>query len=561
MQQIKAQEKYDTITKRKFALLSLLLASFMALMDTTIVNIAIPNILTHFSVDLSEVSWVTTGYNLAFGILLISASKLADQFGRKRVFVIGLAAFTLTSLLCGISNSIQSLVTFRILQGVTASFIVPVTMPMAIDIVDKNKKGLIIGIWGAVSGFASALGPVLGGILSDLFSWQSIFFVNVPIGIITLALAIIYLRETYDNHASRKIDYLGSITLSISLFCLTFAFAKASELGWSSQPIILLLITFLITFLLFLFIEKRVSEPIFPLSFLKIRTFTFSSLTLFILGLSLTSGTLLVTLFLTNMMNFSSMKSGLIISSLAFSSMFTSIISGKFSDKLGSVKFTFVGMLGMCISTFLYTTVKYNSSFYYVILLLCLTGLSLGMVIGPAMGSSIRQISENKVGIASGTINMMRSVGQSLGIALLTTILTINTNNQVSVAKNESIEIVNSNKILKTEVKDEIISNLKTNAKVSPSSTSLVTDKIKSAEDVALQKNPESYHAEIKKQFNQQKNESLKISKEVSETFSNSINKAFSNTFILAGILSFFGIITSLFSDINPKRKYKVYKL
>ncbi|HDX9589469.1 TPA: MFS transporter [Bacillus pseudomycoides] len=549
------------MTKRKFALLSLLLASFMALMDTTIVNIAIPNILTHFSVDLSEVSWVTTGYNLAFGILLISASKLADQFGRKRVFVIGLAAFTLTSLLCGISNSIQSLVTFRILQGVTASFIVPVTMPMAIDIVDKNKKGLIIGIWGAVSGFASALGPVLGGILSDLFSWQSIFFVNVPIGIITLALAIIYLRETYDNHASRKIDYLGSITLSISLFCLTFAFAKASELGWSSQPIILLLITFLITFLLFLFIEKRVSEPIFPLSFLKIRTFTFSSLTLFILGLSLTSGTLLVTLFLTNMMNFSSMKSGLIISSLAFSSMFTSIISGKFSDKLGSVKFTFVGMLGMCISTFLYTTVKYNSSFYYVILLLCLTGLSLGMVIGPAMGSSIRQISENKVGIASGTINMMRSVGQSLGIALLTTILTINTNNQVSVAKNESIEIVNSNKILKTEVKDEIISNLKTNAKVSPSSTSLVTDKIKSAEDVALQKNPESYHAEIKKQFNQQKNESLKISKEVSETFSNSINKAFSNTFILAGILSFFGIITSLFSDINPKRKYKVYKL
>ncbi|MEH6890902.1 MFS transporter [Bacillus sp. JJ864] len=561
MQQIKEQEKYDTITKRRFALLSLLLASFMALMDTTIVNIAIPNILTHFSIDLSEVSWVTTGYNLAFGILLISASKLADQFGRKRVFVIGLAAFTLTSLLCGISNSIQSLVTFRILQGVTASFIVPVTMPMAIDIVDKNKKGLIIGIWGAVSGFASALGPVLGGILSDLFSWQSIFFVNIPIGIITLTLATIYLRETYDNHASRKIDYLGSITLTISLFCLTFAFAKASELGWSSQPIILLFVIFLVTFLLFLFIEKKAAEPIFPLSFLKIRTFTFSSLTLFILGLSLTSGTLLVTLFLTNMMNFSSMKSGLIISSLAFSSMFTSIISGKFSDKLGSVKFTFTGMLGMCISTFLYATVKYNSSLYYVILLLCLTGLSLGMVIGPAMGSSIRQISENKVGIASGTINMMRAVGQSLGIALLTTILTININNQVSVAKNESIEIVNSSKILKTEVKDEIISNLKKNAKVSPSSTSLVTDKIKSAEDVALQKSPESYHAEIKKQFNQQKNESLKISKEVSEAFSNSINKAFSNTFILAGILSFFGIITSLFSDINPKRKYKVYKL
>ncbi|EEL46790.1 permease MDR type [Bacillus cereus Rock3-42] len=158
-------------------------------------------------------------------------------------------------------------------------------------------------------------------------------------------------------------------------------------------------------------------------------------MTLFILGVSLTSGTLLITIFLTNVMNFSSMKSGLIISSLAFSSMFTSIISGKFSDKLGGVKFSFLGMLGMCISTFLYATLNQDSSLYYIILLLCLTGLSLGMVIGPAMGSSIRQISENKVGIASGTINMMRAVGQALGIALLTTVLTMNISNYISIDK------------------------------------------------------------------------------------------------------------------------------
>ncbi|MDF9610675.1 MFS transporter [Bacillus cereus] len=561
MHQTKLQEKYDTAPKRKLALVSLLLASFMALMDTTIVNIVIPDILKYFSVDLSKVSWVTTGYNLAFGILLITASKLADQFGRKKVFIGGLIAFTLTSLLCGISTSIQALIVFRILQGLTASFIVPVTMPIAIDIVDKNKKGLIIGIWGAVSGFAAALGPVLGGILSEKFGWQSIFFVNIPIGIITLALATFYLRETYDHNASKKIDYLGSITLTISLFCLTFSFAKASELGWSSQPIILLFIIFLATFLLFLFIEKKAAEPIFPLIFLKVRTFTFSSLTLFILGVSLTSGTLLITIFLTNVMNFSSMKSGLIISSLAFSSMFTSIISGKFSDKLGGVKFSFLGMLGMCISTFLYATLNQDSSLYYIILLLCLTGLSLGMVIGPAMGSSIRQISENKVGIASGTINMMRAVGQALGIALLTTVLTMNISNYISIAKNESIEIVNNSKILKTEVKSEIVSNLKSDAKITPSSNSIITDKIKVAETKALQNSPEIYHAEIKKQFKQQEQESLKIFKEVSKSFSSNIDKAFSDTFILAGILSFFGIITSLFSDVNPKRKYKIYNL
>lgn len=197
----------------------------------------------------------------------------------------GLALFILTSVIACLSTSIEMLVTIRVIQGLSAAFIVPVTMPIALAIVPQNKKGMIIGIWGAFSGLAATLGPVLGGLLTENFNWQAIFFINIPLGLISLFLAAFFITESYDETVSKKIDYMGILILSGALFCLTFGFAKVSDLGWSSPLIISLFVISVLLFCLFFFIESKIKNPMIPLSMLKIRTFSFSSFTLFMQAL------------------------------------------------------------------------------------------------------------------------------------------------------------------------------------------------------------------------------------------------------------------------------------
>ncbi|XYJ23770.1 hypothetical protein ACSE3M_04535 [Bacillus velezensis] len=196
-------------------------------------------------------------------------------------------------------------------------------------------------------------------------------------------LAAFFITESYDETVSKKIDYMGILILSGALFCLTFGFAKVSDLGWSSPLIISLFVISVLLFCLFFFIESKIKNPMIPLSMLKIRTFSFSSFTLFMQGLGLTSGTLIITLLLTNLMGKTELEAGLIVSTLALSSMFTSVLSGKLSDKLGGIWLSGLGMLGLTITTYLYGYIRYDSSVTTVIILLCLTYLALGLVIGP----------------------------------------------------------------------------------------------------------------------------------------------------------------------------------
>lgn len=541
--------------KKIIVLITLLLGTFIALMDTTIVNIAIPEILDYFSCSLSVVSWVTTGYNLSFAVLLITASRLADQFGRKKIFIFGIILFTITSLLAGMSQSIETLILFRAIQGASAACIVPVTMPIALDIVPKEKKGLIIGIWGAFSGLAAALGPLLGGGLTDKINWQSIFYINIPIGILTVMLAVIFMKETCDKTASKRIDFLGMITLSIALFCLTFAFAKAADKGWTSPYILNLFVISFIFIIGFLLIESKTSEPMVQLKLLKIRTFSFSSLTLFILGLGLTSGTLLITLLLTSLMEKSELEAGLIVSSLAFSSMITSIISGKFSDRYGGTWFSTVGMIGLMITTYLYGNVHFDSSVSEVIILLCATGLSLGLIMGPSMGSAIRQVPDEKVGIASGIINMMRSVGQALGIAILTTILSTNMTNNVEIAKKEAIQMVEKNTVFDDNAKKEIIHNIQTANGTSQPKNNELLKQIDKKEKEILANTPDAYKEKVKQSFQKQKEEAMIVKDKIAHLYKEYVNNSFSYTFKFASWLVALGVLFALFSDVNPRKQ------
>ncbi|OCB97258.1 putative MFS-type transporter [Bacillus amyloliquefaciens] len=539
--------------KKLIMLSALLLGTFISVMDTTIVNIALPKMLDYFSSNLSQVAWVATGYTLAFAVLLVGASKLADHFGRKKAFIFGLALFILTSGIACFSTSIEMLIAIRVIQGLSAAFIVPVTMPIALAIVPQNKKGMIIGIWGAFSGLAATLGPVLGGLLTENFNWQAIFFINIPLGLISIFLAALFITESYDETVSKKIDYFGILILSGALFCLTFGFAKVSDLGWKSSLIITLFVISVLLFCLFFYIESKIKNPMIPLSMLKIRTFSFSSFTLFMQGLGLTSGTLIITLLLTNLMGKTELEAGLIVSTLALSSMFTSVLSGKLSDKLGGIWLSGLGMIGLTITTYFYGYIRYDSSITKVIILLCLTGLALGLVIGPAMSSGIRLIPPEKVGIASGILNMMRTVGQALGIAILTSVLTMNINDHTVSAKKEAIKMVENNHVFDKDAKKEIITHLKhSDSKGFDRKESIA--KLNKKEDEILSITPDPYKEKVQKSFNIQKKEVIAIQKKITNIYNEKISDSFNNTFKVGSVILILGIIFAFFSDISPKR-------
>ena len=206
----------------------IILGFFMAL-DTTIVNITLPTMTEYFNTTMSHISWVVNAYNLTFTAIILTASRLADQFGRKKLFLTGVFLFTISSLLSGISHSLEILILLRAVQGLSAAFVVPVAMPLSAEIFPPEKRGTIMALWGAFAGLAAASGPTLGGILTHFFNWRYIFFINVPIGCICILLTMKFIKESYDQAASKSIDFGGIITVSTAMFCLKIGRASCRE--------------------------------------------------------------------------------------------------------------------------------------------------------------------------------------------------------------------------------------------------------------------------------------------------------------------------------------------
>lgn len=463
--------------KKALALLSILLGFFMALLDTTIVNITLPKMTDFFHTDVKTISWVLNGYNLAFAVLLITASRLADQFGRKKIYITGVITFTAASFLSGISSSISMLITFRVLQGLAAALVTPVTLPMSTQLVPPEKHGALMGFWGAFSGLAAASGPALGGILSQNFNWQAIFYINIPIGIVTVLLCIPLVKESKDPTASKRIDWLGIVTLSITMFCLTLALIQANDKGWTSSYILTLFAVSLVSFVLFFLIEFRSTEPMLPMWLFKNIPFTAASISLFMVGIALMCGVFLLAFYLTNVLGMSELKAGMLITALPLTSVVASAISGNLSHKWGNRWFTVLGMSLMGISIFLYGGLTPQTTLMNIIWRLMIGGVGLGFTMAPLMGAAISAVPEDKAGIASGIINMTRTIGTVLGVAILITVLNHSITNQMTKAKAEATSIVNNDASLNSQAKDKIVQNLASAKSSSSGTSSMPTEK------------------------------------------------------------------------------------
>ena len=336
-------------------LLSIMLGFFMSLLDATITNIALTNIQTNLKTDLTTVSWIINAYSIAFAALLVTMGRFADQFGRKRVFMTGMIIFSLSSLLCALAPTIELLIAFRVLQGIGAAALNSVSLAIITGVFPPQKRGTAIGIWGALAGLAAAVGPVLGGLLLSIpsfnlgdwqiDSWRWIFFVNIPFCIAGLFMIARNVPEMRDPNASSKIDYAGLLTLSAGMICLSLALIEGNDWNWDGR-VIGLFVAAIVALGLFAVVELRQKQPILDFSLFRIRSFSAANLVMFMFSVAAQGAFLIYVLYFINAQGKSALDAAYAIIPLPLASFVISAISSRFNSKVNP---KYVAIAGMAI--------------------------------------------------------------------------------------------------------------------------------------------------------------------------------------------------------------------
>ncbi|WP_246317400.1 MFS transporter [Paenibacillus agri] len=547
-------------TKRIFSFTAIVLGFFMALLDTTIINVALPEMTKHFGGTVSQISWVMNGYNLAFAALILTASRLADQFGRRRLFLIGIFVFTAASLFAGFSSSLEMLIVLRVIQGLAGAIIVPVTIPLTTTTFPKEMHGLIIGIWGAVGGLAAASGPALGGILTEKLNWEWIFWVNVPLGILSIILVLSFIKESRDSSAGRTLDFAGMAGISVGMFLITYALIKVQDYGWQSGAFYGLLTSGVFVLLFFFVTQWKGKEPMMPLSLFRIRPFNGAALTLLIVGAGLMNLSLRTSFFLTRIMGMTELKAGLVLSVIALGSILSSGVSGPLSSKYGSRWFAAAGVTVMAGATYALSGLQGEASLSQVLITLGIAGLGMGLVMAPVMSSAIRNVPEEKVGISSGITNMTKALGSVLGIAIIVTVLQQNFNDRIGAAAEHAAQSIRENAVLQPIVKqrlgEELGAMVKAGSVAAPNRAAggEISQRLNNDLEKAVLALPEEERSAFKADQQRQLSEIQVLMKQAEGGLRDASVEAFSRTYAFASILLLPGIVFALFSDQRRKR-------
>jgi EmrB/QacA subfamily drug resistance transporter len=396
----------------------------MAPFDGSIVTIAIPSIASSIGLGLEAAVWIPLAYLLLLTILLINVGRLADLKGRKRFYTIGFIIFTLGSLLCGASNSDLELVIFRGVQGTGAAFILANSTAIVTDAFPRWERGKALGINTMAVYVGLTAGPVIGGVLVHNYGWRSIFYVNVPIGIIVIILTMLKLKETRRS-MSEGFDLAGATTLSIALASLLVVLTLGGFYGWVSAPIIGLLIVGGVTFVVFLLVEtKLVRYPTLDVSlFIRNRLFGAANTTAFLSYVAVTGVTLTISIYLQSIQGLDPQMAGIYIIAQSTPMFLLSPLSGWLSDRLGSRVLSSLGMLLISLGLYFCSSLNVESSALDVMLRLILIGTGFGLFSSPNTSAVMGSVKQTKLGVAAGTLGTMRFMGQSIGLALIVTVM------------------------------------------------------------------------------------------------------------------------------------------
>ncbi|MER5546055.1 MFS transporter [Streptomyces sp. NPDC002589] len=424
-----------SVPRRPVGLLTaVFLGTFMALLDMSVVNVALPAMQSRLHARITDIQWVVDGYTLCLSAFMLTGGALGDRFGRKKVFLTGLALFTLSSVLCAVAHSTTTLVFGRLLQGTGASTITPGALSLlAQGFPDQAKRARMIGLWGACSALAVVLGPLLGGALTDSVGWPAIFLINVPLGLIALTAGIKGITESADpKHAAT--DPVGQILGIVWLAALTYAVNEAGRDGWTATPNQVLFAVAAIAFLAFVAVERRVPRAMLPVALFSNQRFVITNIASFMLGFGGYGTFYLLSLYLQQVQGTSAAMTGVKFLPYSAAIAIGSTQAGKLTARFGprcvmvaGYGLVSAGLLGL-------VTLTPTTGYGQVGLLFAVLGLGMGLGIVPTNAAAMAAVPRERSGAAASTVNATRQVGTALGIAVLGSLL--NARAETSVARN-----------------------------------------------------------------------------------------------------------------------------
>lgn len=414
-----------------FVLANIMLGTFMAVLDSTIVNVSLPKIMSSFGVGLSTIEWVITGYMLSMAVMLPTSGWLADKFGYKKVYFWGLFLFTFGSLLCGLSNDENTLILSRVIQGLGAGVIQPIGMAIITREFPARQRGLALGFWSIAAAASVSFGPLIGGYIVDNFSWHLIFYVNVPVGIIALFFTVIIQRE-FVSPSARKFDYVGFISaiifLPVLLYALSEGNAQTNSAGWTAPYILACFAISGVAFAVFITQELTTKYPLLDIKLLIDRNFGMSNLLMFVFSIGMFGSTFLLPLYLQNSLGYTALQSGAVFLPVGIIQGIMAPISGIFSDKNNPRIPIILGVGFLVFSLYLNSSMSFLTEHAYIMTSLYIRGLGMGLIFTPLSSFALTSIKNDKMAQASGIMNTIRQIGGSMGVALLTTVLTARVN-------------------------------------------------------------------------------------------------------------------------------------
>jgi EmrB/QacA subfamily drug resistance transporter len=392
---------------------------FMIMLDNTVVNVALPSIQGDLDISTSELEWVVNAYALTFGVLLLTGGKLADMFGRRAIFITGLVIFTAASLWCGLSGGAESLIAARTVQGVGAALMNPATLSIITATFPPRQRGMAIGIWAGVSALALAIGPLVGGLLTEKIDWSWIFFVNIPVGIAGVLAARIFIDETKDTSKEQRLDLPGLLTSGIGLFALTLALIETNDHAWGSAVVLSLLAVAIVALVAFVLLELRQRLPMLDMSLFRDRQFAGANTVMFMVGLAMFGIFFYNSLFLQRVLGYGAIKTGATFLPMTLLIILVAPMAGKLSDRIGPRWLMGGGMLLLTASLLLFGTLEADASWWDIVPGLVVGGFGMAITMAPTTAAAMGSVPVDKAGVGSAVINSMRQVGGSLGIAIM----------------------------------------------------------------------------------------------------------------------------------------------
>lgn len=405
------------------ALFVVVIGTFMVMLDSSIVNIAIPKMMNVFGSDLETVKWILTGYTLTMGAVVPITGFLSDTFGVKKLFIFALGFFTLGSFLCGFAWSANTMIVFRVIQALGGGAIMPVGMSYIMQIFPVNERGRALGFWGIASMSAPAIGPTLGGYIIQYMDWRFIFYVNVPIGVFGVIFASILLRETSLKPYKGNFDYIGFFSSIAGIVSLLYVLGEGSTIDWGDVKFPLLLAFGCFSLLIFVVNELMHPDPLLELRVFKIYNFTLSQFITGVTTLAMMGGIYILPLFLQSIRGYTAMETGLILFPSAIASGLMMPISGALFDKFGAKVVTVPGLILVALATYEMSRFNMDTTRTTVTLVATLRGVGLGFSMMPVNTAAMNSVPRHLFGKATALSTTVRSIMGAVAITFMTTII------------------------------------------------------------------------------------------------------------------------------------------